>query len=1105
MSESSEYEHVERPFIEQLEAMGWRYTPGDTGDPAATGRESFGEVFLLDDLRAALRRINLNPEGAEWLDQGRVAQAVNALQRPGAVKLLEANQAATELLLKGTVVDGVEGWDQGRGRTVHFIDWDRPDNNTFRAINQFRVDEPAVQVKEYMVPDLVLFVNGIPLVVVECKSPYEAEPIAKAIDQLQRYANQRDWVDGNEGNERLFHTNQFVVGTCYEAAHFGTFTSQAVNFLEWKDTSPVPMAQAALELGKDTLSSQETLIAGMLRKENLLDIVRHFTLFKIQEGRTLKIAGRYQQYRAVQLAVQRMIEGKTRAEDGEHDRRGGIVWHTQGSGKSLTMVFLIRKMRSDPRLRRFKVVLVTDRKTLQKQLSDTAALTDESLNIVKACVRGHRTVSATEVLKETLARPGKDLVFAMIQKYRGDVVAADNDYEGGLDDAEALETPVSMEPFPVLNESEDILVIVDEAHRSQSSALHANLMSALPNCVRIGFTGTPIIMGQKRRTHEIFGAFIDRYTIRQSEADKSTLPILYEGRTAEGAVKGRGRLDQLFEDMLVDRTPKELEAIKKKYGTRGNVVASKNMIRDKARNMLWHYVDNILPNGFKAQVVAVSRRAALRYREALCAARAELVAELEGLDPALLELTDDQVDRLEPDEAFLVRAHRFLPLIRVLEFAPIISGSHNDDPAWSEWTERAKIDQRIARFKRSLPGNPQKYDPDKEDPLAFIIVKSMLLTGFDAPVEQVMYLDRHIKEAELLQAIARVNRTAGEKKDAGFVVDYYGVARHLREALAVYSAEDVEGTLRSLKDEFPKLRDRHARAVGVFTRRGIDDIADTEACVALLRDERVRAEFQVKLKQFLATLDLVLPRPEGLPFVNDAKLLTYIQMRARNRYRGGERPIGKAVGEKVRKLIDDHVISLGIDPRIPPISLTDKDFEKHLSREASPRAKASEMEHALRYHIRIHFDEDPEHFKRLSERLGDILQQLEGQWDAQVAALNGLLDDAKAGRQRDETGLDPETQAPFLDVLKSEVAGAGEVAGEMLARLCDVTVEIVAHVQQEVRLVGFWRNIHAQNMLRNWLVQFVDNHDELVPFDRQEAVADRLMELAKANHHKLTR
>ena len=426
-----------------------------------------------------------------------------------------------------------------------------------------------------------------------------------------------------------------------------------------------------------------------------------------------------------------------------------------------------------------------------------------------------------------LRRKGKDLVFAMIQKYRGgllDAGAPDDEDKADVDAEERL--PTKTQPLPELNSDEDILVLVDEAHRSHTNTAHANLMRALPNCVKIGFTGTPIIMRAKEQTHEIFGDFIDRYTIRESEADGATVPILYEGRTTGAAVEDGRALDEVFEDMFDGRTPEELEAIKQKYATKGHVMEAERLIAAKARNMLRHYVENILPNGFKAQVVAVSRRAAIRYYEAFGTARDELVAELEGLHPNLLDLDDEAASQLAPEKAFLIRAHRFLPTIQALEFAPVISGEHNDsvDPQ-GEWSTRSKIDARIARFKKPLfADGPNTLDHDKADPLAFLIVKSMLLTGFDAPVEQVMYLDRHIKEAELLQAIARVNRTyarGGVEKGFGIVVDYYGVARHLKEALAAYSAEDVEGALQSLKDEIPKLRDQHRRVVDLFTSRGI--------------------------------------------------------------------------------------------------------------------------------------------------------------------------------------------------------------------------------------------------------------------------------------------
>jgi type I restriction enzyme, R subunit len=396
----------------------------------------------------------------------------------------------------------------------------------------------------------------------------------------------------------------------------------------------------------------------------------------------------------------------------------------------------------------------------------------------------------------------------------------------------------------------------------------------------------------------------------QSEEDGATVPILYEGRTTGGAVAEGRDLDEVFEDMFRERTPEELDRIKAKYATKGHVMEAPALIEAKARNMLRHYVDAVLPNGFKAQVVAVSRRATLRYRDAFLKAREELFAEVEGLDPSFLTRDADARATLPERTQFLLRVHAHLPTIKEMEFAPVISGSNNDPAEWKEWTDEAKVEARVVRFKKPL----FHADAGKRDPLAILIVKSMLLTGFDAPVEQALYLDRFMHEHELLQAIAPVNRTA-TKKSAGLVVDYFGIARHLKEALAAYSAEDVEGALQSLKDEIPKLRDRHGRVVSIFTERGIEDIEDTEVCVELLRDERLRAEFNVKLKFFLSTLDLVLPRPEALPFVKDAKTLAFIQTRARNLYRAGGGPIGKEVGEKVRALIDEHVIALGVKPR----------------------------------------------------------------------------------------------------------------------------------------------------------------------------------------------
>lgn len=1089
MSGGPEWKEVEEPFLDQLVAMGWKMVIGSLDHPSVTGRESFREVLLKADLRKAIERINLR-DGKPWLDESRLSQAVSALEHLGAPKLLEANQKATELLLNGVPVEGLPDWDGGRARTIHFIDWDQPGHNTFLAISQFKVDCPGGQSKGSIRPDITLFINGIPVVVVECKSPGISEPIAAAVDQLRRYHNARmasGEVEEPEGNEQLFRTNQFLIATSYDEAKVGTIGADARYYLEWKDTAPVSLDHVKTELNKAHLSSQNKLIAGMLRPTHLLDIIRHFTLFNIVSGKTVKMVCRYQQYRAVASAVDRLLHGKTRAEDGEHDRRGGIIWHTQGSGKSLTMVFLVRKMRSIPELRRFKIVIVTDRKDLEKQLSDTAALTGETVQ------RARKMRQVQQILK----KKGPGMVFAMIQKMQDRDPAEEKT-------TEKKKNKKTMKPLGVLNEDEAILVMVDEAHRSHGSDLHASLLQALPNCARIGFTGTPIIMGQKKRTHEIFGEFIDQYTIKQAEEDGMTVPILYEGRTAKGAVVDGRNLDQVFDEVFASEKPEVREAIRRKHGTKGAIFQAQPIIDAKAADILAHYVERILPNGLKAQVVAYTRSAAVMYQSAFERAKDALVDEASALDADTRELDDVALDAKPQRIQTAVRAWRSLDQLRSLEFAAVISPDQNDGGEYKTWTDPGQIEARIARFKMPLP-DPEEVPGEKSgDPLAFLIVKSMLLTGFDAPIEGVMYLDRSVREAELLQAIARVNRT-GPGKNAGILVDYYGVGGHLKEALKAYSESDIEGALQSLADEIPRLRDRYLRVMGIFTTRDLDVHGDADEVLHLLKDERLRAEFRVKLKQFLATLDLVLPRPEGLPFVRDARRLGELYDRARRLYRDSPPLLGKDIGQKVQDLIDKHIVSLGIDPKIPPIAITDPKFSEHVQKASSDRAKASEMEHAARSHIKKKLDEDPVHYQGLAHRLEEILQKFGEDWKQLAKALAAFVEEVRKGRKKDEsTGLDPELHAPFFDLLKQEREKEAPVGGADVQWLAKLAVDLVERVvRPTATVVGFWKNAARQEELRSAVFMFLDEN-EIVDFDRADEVTDRLMELAKANDHKLT-
>lgn len=1101
-----ELEDVEKPFVAQLQALGWQHIEGSIDDPSVTARTGFAEVIQEKVLRCQLRALNPGPDGTPWLDEMRLSEAVAAITRLGTHKLMEANEKATGFLIRGLTLDGLPGWDGGRGQTIRYIDWETPANNRFTVINQYRVDCPPGfnSGKVFIAPDLVLLVNGIPLVVVECKSPYVPEPLAEAVDQLRRYSNQRKAafeVDDNEGNEPLFATNQLLVATSFDEARVGCVGAAFEHYVQWKTVvgpdgsgSEIEVAQA---FGKATISEQERLIAGLLTPSHLLDVVKNFTLFMQTGSQTIKTVCRYQQYRAVNRAIARLKTGETRLQHGEHDMRGGIIWHTQGSGKSLTMVFLVRKMRGDVQLRSFKVIVVTDRKDLQGQLSVTATLTGEVVDVAES----------TSGVKALARRKGPGLIFATIQKYR------DPDSVGDAplteDDLPKVEEPKATykvdENFEVLNEDDRILVLVDEAHRTQAGDLHANLLAGLPNCARIGFTGTPIIMGDKKRTHEIFGEFIDRYTIKEAEADGATVPVLYEGRTANGAIKDGASLDELFEDLFRQHSPEQLEAIKKKYATKGHIFDAPALIGDKARDILRHYVTNILPNGYKAQVVAYSRLAAIRYFEALRSARDELLAEAHALSPEDKALDDEVLCQRPVGVQAVVQAWRYRDTLARIEFAPIISGSNNDAPAWKQWTDGAAHEQLIKRFRKPL----FHAKPEKTDPLVFLVVKSMLLTGFDAPIEGVMYLDRPIREAELLQAIARVNRT-GFGKRCGIVVDYYGVAQHLKEALAAYADEDVEGALASLKDEVPVLRDRHLRVADLFRQRGIESLEDTEACVEALGSEKLRAEFAVKLKAFLGSLDTVLPRPEGLPYTKDAKKLAYIYARARNRYKDTP-ALGKDVGAKVRKLIDDHVISMGIDPKIPPIQLTDAQFDTHVARSANDRAKASEMEHAIRSHIRKHTDEDPVLYRKLSERLNDILKTLGEKWNEVISQLQKIIDELRTGKagSADAPSDLPEHCTPFLrTVLDVVYAGQTPTATELL-RLKDVTVELVDLLVQELqgnRDIWSPHKRAAQEDLNTQLFEHLMRlRPPLVDTDKAGVLADKLMEQARASHDKLVR
>lgn len=1100
----SEYFHVEKPFLDQLKALGWTVVDQGQGfipsDPAASLRTSLREWLLPQEFRDAIRSINVTADGTPWLTDRQLDDLRDQILRQPNRNLLEANEAAQALFLKAQV-DRNEVTGEA-DPVVGLIDFEHPERNRFHAINQFRIDTPGC-VKSCIIPDIVLFVNGIPLVVVEAKigDANTANPLHAAFEQLLRYRNGRAETlkaGLREGEPRLFYTNLLLIRTCGEKAEFGTITSGHEHFYAWKDVWPEGNRTYAPPLGVER--EQEKLIQGLLAPRTLLDVLRTCTVFMDTDaGRRIKVVCRYQQYRAARKIVDRLRAGKT------PEARSGVVWHTQGSGKSLTMVFLARMIRAASELEDFKILLVNDRIDLEAQLAGTAKLIGGKVNVIES----------TAQLREHLSTATSDVNMVMVHKFaeRPEVLPAVI--------AEALKRPktavtgngaaMAAEPvahygavpssktFGVVNPSERILIMIDEAHRTQGSDMSENLFEAFPKATRIAFTGTPLITERHgdKRTVKRFGELIDTYKLMDSVHDGATLQILYQGKTAETALRDKHGFDTKFEDLFKERSDEEILAIKKKYGATGDILEAEKRIEAIARDLVDHYIDNILPDGFKAQVVCHSKLAAIRYQKAIRGALQE---------------------RLDREK---VKGHPDLELIRRVAFlkaAVIVSSDATNEPAAiTEARKEAKRWNAVESFCKPFDFD----DPDKAPTgIAFLIVCDMLLTGFDAPVEQVMYIDKRLQEHNLLQAIARVNRVT-KNKNRGFIVDYIGLANHLKDALSIYSTEDagdIREGLKNILSEMPILEERYQRLLQHFRSAGVsqieafvkgtlpdpsEEVALLHAAVGALKEIKPRADFEVYFKKFLQSLNLILPNPAGQPYRGAARRFGYLLRMVKERYKDDSLDISDA-GEKVKALINEHLIDLGINPKIPPVDLLSDDFiaqvQKHS--QGSPEAKASEMEHAIRKHCTVHFDEDPAFYKRLSEKLEKLIQDHRDSWEALAEGYENLRKEAVEGRTDAAEGLTKEATT-FYDYVLQLAFDGGEVPSEHREALKKLMLRIVELLQNTIDVLDFWSKPIEVKKLRGNIDTEVLLADIPVLNAKHERIAVEIVKLAEKRHEEL--
>ena len=635
----------------------------------------------------------------------------------------------------------------------------------------------------------------------------------------------------------------------------------------------------------------------------------------------------------MRAALARILVGEKPTE------RGGVVWHTQGSGKSLTMLWLATKIRREPRLANATIAVVTDRTQLDRQIAGTFERCGfpgpERMDRSRPEPEERRARRRRERpgqldpldLQTVLKQGGSRTVMTTIQKFE-----------------EALTSPDG--PLDLLNTSDNVIIMVDEAHRSQYGDLGALMSKALPNATLIGFTGTPIEKGYGRSTRRRFGHLIDAYTIPQSVADGATVPIFYEARLPELAIEGPESLDRLFDAMFGEQPEEVRERIRRRYANRETVAEAERRIEMIALDIAEHFKERVRPNGFKAQVVAPSRAAAMRYAGKL--------------------------------KDFGLNAY------------PIITASPNDG---AEFQPARELDQETV--------TNAFVDPDGE-PEALVVV-DMLLTGFDAPVEQVLYLDKPLRDHGLLQAIARVNRRFSHRQNGvetektyGLVVDYQGVSRDLEEALSDFDWPDVQDSMGELEeDPGPLMEDAAVQAKSHF--KGCD-LSDTWACVAVFApDANTEGNYKADLferfnndyRWFSRLMDRYLPDPRALAYADRLARLTEIRAYARAHFMREDADVDwTEIGAKVKRLVDER-ISAQVREMMKPLSILDQDFEQKIAVLPHDEARASVMEHAIRAQIHERLAENPVFYERLSERLARIIEDLR----------NRLIETAEACRR----------------------------------------------------------------------------------------------------------
>ena len=912
-----EYTLVEKPLIDLLTT---EYGPGD-GRP--------GYVYILKSEHAKYRGTREN----EVLFTPLLVEAlvrINDIPESSAQTIAAELQSLTDNerwldILRGNYSKKIQGEDTHR--TIKVVDFDNPANNHFAVTNQLFITGG-----KNSIPDLIIYLNGIPVVVIEAKSPTSSQTAWTAVSQIQQY---------EENIPRLFHSNLFNIATNNLTFLYGATGSPRQHWSRWRDPWPRTQDEFQDEAEKGGYS--------LLAPDRLLDILAHFIIFETRDGKTIKKICRYQQFRAVNKMVERVVSDEARQ---------GLIWHTQGSGKSLTMVFAALKLKfhrgiNSERLQNPNLMVITDRKDLHNQISQTFA----------ACgLPNPQNADSIARLRE-LVKPGALGLTVMSTIFK---------FQWASDDLKSPDMNVRRKALADLEipGSENWILMVDEAHRSQEKDLGSYLRAVLPHAIRFGFTGTPVKKGDKD-TFQNFGAegeaYLDKYGIQDAVDDGATVPVYYQGRMTEWHLEGT-ELDVLFDQYFANEPEELVEEIKRKGVTKGHLARYQPRIRLIAADIWAHYHVHVLPDGFKAQIVAIDRPACVVYKK-----------ELDKVITNYLVTVKDIPEK---------EARQQADAMSVCIYSP---GQHDqkERPELVEYQlDETQEKQAIENFK------------DPENPLRFLIVCNKLLTGFDAPVEQAMYLDNPLSDHNLLQAIARTNRRYTDKKDRGTIVDYIGVSKNLAQALAAYNDDDVKGALRNEDELFARLQTTHRIVMNYFRsfKRTDDAKKDIRNALNLFKSEDTWFDFSAAAKSFLSAYANLSPDPRVLPFKTDFKFISALHILGKREIENSTEDLDwRQYSAKVREILKQHLKVTGLSTVIKLRALTDPSFWEEFENPGNDLQTAAVRKTVeLKKEISERVAQNPARYEKFSERVQELIEKFQ----------QGLLDAAAVLQQSKQLAED---------------------------------------------------------------------------------------------------